>query len=413
MAPNSWVRSVVIDAEELPRQRDEAEDVVRWRLKKLLPCRPEDVRLDYIPGGEQRADARGARPRPAAGRRSRRRSRRRASSLGRIEPAALALTALLPPSATPILLAAVEDLSLALVVLTEGKPVLLRNKPLPADPERAERFIVRELGRTLAHAREQEGLAGPVDVWLAAGDPARVADVERWADAQTRGEGLHARRRCRPRAGGLRRAGRAPLVVAGYGVGGGVVMRRPNLAARPFENVRPVWVAGGALALAALVLTGVSLADFLSAHGRERAAIASLARLRARRADLVAKVEAANRQLAAVGWKKLQGETTSLEEVVARRKLVWSQLLADLERVVPWDIRLVSITPSVAKDGSLQIGLDGLATGRDAWLKLIAVLFADPKFSDPLPRSEEAPSARNGQGYRFSLTVRYWPEGRP
>ena len=195
-------------------------------------------------------------------------------------------------------------------------------------------------------------------------------------------------------------------------MGGGIVIRRPNLAARPFENVRPVWVAGGVLALAALVLTGVSLADFISAHGRERSATASLARLRVRRAELVAKVETANRQLAAVGWKKLQGETTSLEEVVARRKLVWSQLLADLERVVPWDIRLVGITPSVAKDGSLQIGLDGLATGRDAWLKLIAVLFADPKFSDPLPRSEEAPSARNGQGYRFSLTVRYWPEGK-
>lgn len=190
-------------------------------------------------------------------------------------------------------------------------------------------------------------------------------------------------------------------------------MHRPNLAARPFENVRPVWVASGALALAALVLTGVSLADFISAHGRERAATASLARLRTRRAELVAKVDASNRQLAAVGWKKLQGETTSLEEVMARRRLVWSQLLADLERVVPWDIRLVSINPSVAKDGSLQIGLDGLATGRDAWLKLIAVLFTDPRFSEPLPRSEEAPSARNGEGYRFSLTVRYWPEGKP
>jgi hypothetical protein len=196
-------------------------------------------------------------------------------------------------------------------------------------------------------------------------------------------------------------------------MGGKTVIGRPNLAARPFENVRPVWVVGGGLVLAALVFTAVSLGDFLSAHDRERTAADSLARLRVRRAELVTKVEAANRQLAAVGWKKLQGETTSLEEVVARRKLVWSELLVDLERVVPWDIRLVSITPSVAKDGSLQIALNGLATGRDAWLKLIAAFFTDPKFSDPLPRSEEAPSARNGLGYRFSLTVRYWPEGKP
>ena len=190
------------------------------------------------------------------------------------------------------------------------------------------------------------------------------------------------------------------------------MIRRPNLAARPFENVRPVWVASGVLALAALILTAASLSDFFSARGRERTATAALARLRARRTELAAKVEATNRTLAAVAWKKLAGETSSLEEVVARRRLVWSQLLADLERVVPWDVRLVSINPSVAKDGSLQIGLQGLATSREAWLRLLAALLEDSRFSNPVPRSEEAPSARNALGYQFSLTVRYWPEGR-
>jgi type IV pilus assembly protein PilN len=190
-------------------------------------------------------------------------------------------------------------------------------------------------------------------------------------------------------------------------------MRRPNLAARPFLDVRPVWVASGALAFVALVLTVVSVVDFLAVRGRERMSSESLRALQERRATLVSKVEATNRRLAAVGWKKLAVETGSLEEVVARQRLVWSELLADLERVVPWDVRLVGIAPTVAKDGGIQVGLDGLATGRDAWLKLLAVFFVDSKFSDPLPRSEEAPSATNGRGYRFSLTVRYWPGGKP
>jgi Tfp pilus assembly protein PilN len=191
------------------------------------------------------------------------------------------------------------------------------------------------------------------------------------------------------------------------------MMRRPNLSAHPFLDVRPVWVAGGALAVVALVLSTVSVAELVRERRTERAAAAKLTQLQARRTELTAKVEAANRKLAAVPWKKLQGETESLQGVVARRRLVWSQLLGDLERVVPWDIRLVSIAPTVGKEGEVRVAISGIATGREAWLKLLAVLFTDRSFSDPLPSSEDAPSASNSQGYKFVLAVNYWPGGRP
>jgi hypothetical protein len=185
VTPNAWVRSVVVEGSALPRQRQEAEDVMRWRLKKLLPCRPEDVRLDFIAGGENgRVLVLLALDRPlsmveetfaAAG-----------VHLGRIEPAVLALTSLLPASLVPVLLAAVEEQALALVILSAGRPVLVRHKPLPADARRADTFISRELARTLAHAREQEKLTGPVTVWLAsAGLGSSAEEVERWAAAET------------------------------------------------------------------------------------------------------------------------------------------------------------------------------------------------------------------------------------
>jgi Tfp pilus assembly protein PilN len=189
-------------------------------------------------------------------------------------------------------------------------------------------------------------------------------------------------------------------------------MRRPNLAAKQFLDVRPVMVAGGVLALIALALSALSLGEVVQARGREKSYAEALARLEARRSELTAKVADANRKLAAVGWKKLGTETAAMEGVVARRKLVWSQLLVDLERSIPWDVRLTSIAPAFGKDGGLLVGLTGIATGRDAWLKLLAHLFTDPKFSDPMPLSEEAPSATNSAGYRFQLTVHYWPEGR-
>ncbi len=189
-------------------------------------------------------------------------------------------------------------------------------------------------------------------------------------------------------------------------------MKRPNLAASPFLDSRPVWVTATGLLIVALALTSASLAHFLRVRGRERAAAEALLRAQTKQAELVRRVEATNRRLAAVPWKDLKLQTTSVQDVVARRKLVWSLLLADLERVVPWNIRLAHIAPTVDKDGGIQVTLDGYATDREAWLKLLAVLFTDRKFSDPMPGSEEAPSAGNLRGYRFALTVKYWPEGR-
>ena len=189
--------------------------------------------------------------------------------------------------------------------------------------------------------------------------------------------------------------------------------QRPNLASNPQLDVRPVLVAGVALGLVAVVLTAISLSGFIRARGTEKAAESALVRLQARRTELVTKVETIDRKLAGVRWKALQAETVAMQEVVARRTLVWSQLLAEFERLVPWDVRLLSIAPTIDKNGSVLVGLSGVAASREAWLKLVALLFVDRKFSEPLPTSEESPSATNGQGHRFSLTVRYWPEGRP
>lgn len=189
--------------------------------------------------------------------------------------------------------------------------------------------------------------------------------------------------------------------------------QRPNLAARPFLDVRPVMVAGGALALVALVLTGISLAEVIGARSREKSAAKALVGLQAKRAELVTRVEQANQKLTGVGWQTLRVETEAMQDVVARRRLIWSQLLADFERMTPWDVRLVSIAPVVEKDGTVRVSVNGVAANREAWLRLVALLFVDAKFSEPLPASEESPSATNGQGHRFSLSVRYWPEGRP
>jgi len=178
VVPNSWVRAVAVDVGTLPGQRQEAEDVVRWRLKKLLPCRPEDVRLDYLPGDDGRVIVMLALERPlgfvedafAAAE----------VSLCRVVPSALALTALLPASAPPSLLAVAEEGALALVGVAGAAVRLLRNKGLPRDGQLLAPLLRRELGQTADHLRDRGGL-DVLDVHLASTSRAATEAVTAWA----------------------------------------------------------------------------------------------------------------------------------------------------------------------------------------------------------------------------------------
>jgi len=48
LLPTSWVRCHLLDVEGI-RRRSELEEVVRWRLRKLLPAPPEELRLALEP----------------------------------------------------------------------------------------------------------------------------------------------------------------------------------------------------------------------------------------------------------------------------------------------------------------------------------------------------------------------------
>ncbi len=185
-------------------------------------------------------------------------------------------------------------------------------------------------------------------------------------------------------------------------------MRRPNLSRTPLLDTRPVVVAGIALGVLGLALTAVSVVGFVHARGEEELLKTRLAKVEERRTEVEGEVERLDDRLATVKWKQLDGEVETYQEVVDQRSLVWSQLLADLERIAPREIRLTSIVPSVKK-GEVTVALAGVAANRDAWLELLSALLADPRFSNPVPVTEESPETGRGQGYVFRLNVVYVP----
>jgi hypothetical protein len=183
LLPNCWVRSFVAEVGELPRGRVEAEEVVRWKLKKLLPCRPEEARLDFVPLPEEgRVWVLLALEKPLAV--VEEVFAAKGIATGRVEPMGVALATLLPEGSEPKLLVCLDERTFVVVLVREGAVRLVRHKLLPGGAEASRGLVVRELEATLAHAREREGLAGPLAVMLATALEALRDAVVAWAQGQ-------------------------------------------------------------------------------------------------------------------------------------------------------------------------------------------------------------------------------------
>lgn len=154
VVPDAWMRVAFTEMEELPRRTAAREEVLRWKLKRLVPFPVEEVRLDAMP----------VPPLPGSGGRSQQRMllgfaieqllgqvedafSAAGVRLGRITNQSLAALAALAsggPGGNPagrrggagglIALVVVEDAGYALLVVRGDQPLLHRFKSLVAAP---------------------------------------------------------------------------------------------------------------------------------------------------------------------------------------------------------------------------------------------------------------------------------------
>jgi type IV pilus assembly protein PilN len=185
-------------------------------------------------------------------------------------------------------------------------------------------------------------------------------------------------------------------------------MIAPNLATRPFLNTRPVWLLTAVAGIIALALLAANVHLYLAANEATLALVARENELAATRKSLEGELRKDITSLDQVGWKQMEARTDGVNVVLRERGFSWSAMLNDLERVLPFDVRLVQIAPTVNKDG-IKLSLRGIARTRDAMLELLDGLIADPSFDDPLPSVENTPEDSSVPGYVFQLNVTYLP----
>jgi hypothetical protein len=183
----------------------------------------------------------------------------------------------------------------------------------------------------------------------------------------------------------------------------------PNLASRPFLNTRPVWIATGIACAVAIMFGIVNVRLFLASNQELLTELEEEHRLDMRVGELRREVTQQLEALDAVPWRTLEGQVGTLNVVLRQHAFSWLKLLDDLERTMPYGVRMISIGPQIDEQ-SIKLSLKFVANNREAMLSFIRAVIADPRFSDTMPIIEDQPDEASAPGYSVSMKVVYTPE---
>jgi Tfp pilus assembly protein PilN len=178
-----------------------------------------------------------------------------------------------------------------------------------------------------------------------------------------------------------------------------------NLASRPFRDYRPVYAAVVIMAVLTAFL-GLNNFDTLLRYRTEtKTTRANIARLEGEIADEQRKTDTLTQRLRGVDVKLLSSQTEFANAQLAERAFSWSELMDRLERVLPTDVRLQSVTPVFDKDGLVHLAMLCVAKTGDGLTATINRFNSDAHFANPFPTSE---SQQAGE-HHFTIGVDYRP----
>jgi hypothetical protein len=180
-----------------------------------------------------------------------------------------------------------------------------------------------------------------------------------------------------------------------------------NLATEPFRRDRPVLVASAALGLLLAILLGFEVKTIISQR-REGADIhVTINRLNAQLRGFTAAQTKLNALLRKPENAEVMERSLFLNALIDRKAISWTKLFADLEKVVPYNVRLVSVRlPEVDSDNRVLLDMVVGAKERPELRELVSHLESSPQFG-PTDVQSITPPSQTDPFYRFHVVVSY------
>lgn len=180
-----------------------------------------------------------------------------------------------------------------------------------------------------------------------------------------------------------------------------------NLASEPFRRDRPLLVGSVALAGALSLLLVYQVLAIVSERHQAASIRFAIDRQSAQLRAIAAQQAALNATLRKPENAEVLERSLFLNTLIERKAISWTKIFADLEKVMPYNVKLVSVRlPEV--DSNDQVLLDMVVGAKEVppILELFKKLEASPQFGNTSVQSS-APPSQTDPFYRYHVTVTY------
>ncbi len=180
-----------------------------------------------------------------------------------------------------------------------------------------------------------------------------------------------------------------------------------NLASEPFRRDRPLLVGSTALAIILSLLLIYQVFDIVSERHQAADIRIAIDRQNARLKSIAADQAKLNATLRRPENAVVLERSLFLNTLIERKAISWTKIFADLEKVMPYNVRLVSVRlPEV--DSNNQVLLDMVVGAKEVppILELLKRLEGSPQFG-PTSVQSSAPPSQTDPFYRYHVTVTY------
>ncbi len=183
-----------------------------------------------------------------------------------------------------------------------------------------------------------------------------------------------------------------------------------NLASQPFRRDRAMLVAS----IAVSVLLLATLGALISLIMTDRAQMADVRRDVSRLNRQVRQASGEQARLLAVLNKPENAlvlyRTNFINELISRKGISWTRLLADLEKTLPYNVKVVQIRPSADAQNHVQLVMTLASQDVQPEIDALRALQASPLFGEVLEHSQIPPNPPGEPLYRYNVTVNYAPQ---
>jgi len=183
-----------------------------------------------------------------------------------------------------------------------------------------------------------------------------------------------------------------------------------NLATQPYENARGFYARWGLLlggvALVTALLIMLAVRGWNDAHREAR-------KIESDRQEISRLHQEASQAKAVLDQPQNRDraqEAAYINELIARKAFSWTQVFTDLEKIMPAELRVMSIQPVLDADNQLELRMTIEGQSRERVVQLLRHMEDSPRFREPALRAESFAQGNSGGPMQFQISALYLPQ---